>query len=176
GDPLEKLALPGLRLKPLPLEGAAAKFDLTLELSETARGLEGVWEYSTDLFAAETIARLGRHFEYLLRGIAADPGRRLSALPLVPEAERRQLLIDWNATEADYPQDRCIHELFEDQAARTPEAVAVVYEDQSLTYQALNARANWLARRLQALGVGPESRVGICLERSLEMVVGLLAV
>src|SRR5205823_8434628 len=103
-------------------------------------------------------------------------GQRLSELPLLPEAERRRLLIEWNATEAAYPQDQCLHQLFAAQARKTPEAVAVVYEDQWLTYQALDARANQLARRLQALGVGPESRVGICLERSLEMVVGLLAI
>ena len=88
-------------------------------LSETAQGLEGVWEYSTDLFEAETIARLGRHFECLLRGIVAGPGQRLSELPLLPEAERRQLLVGWNATAADYPQDACLHQLFAAQARKT---------------------------------------------------------
>ncbi|BBA33066.1 putative linear pentadecapeptide gramicidin synthetase LgrB [Methylocaldum marinum] len=174
--PEATLTLPGLTLSPLPLQGVAAKFDLTLVLSDSEAGLHGVWEYSTDLFEAETIDRLGRHFDCLLRGIVADPTQRLSALPLLPDAEAHQLLVAWNATDTDYPKDRCIHQLFEARAETTPDAVAVVFEDQVLTYRALDARANQLAHHLQALGVGPESRIGLCLERAPELVVGLLGV
>src|SRR5919109_2303073 len=132
--------------------------------------------YDGGRFEGATITRLGAHFQNLLRGIVEDPGRRLGELPLLSAAEREQLLVGWNATATDYPQERCIHELFELQVERSPEACAVVYEEQHLTYRALNARANQLAHTLQALGVGPEQRVGIGLERSAELVVGLLGV
>ncbi|BBA33067.1 linear gramicidin synthase subunit C [Methylocaldum marinum] len=174
--PAATLTLPGLTLSPLPLHGVAAKFDLTLVLSDSEAGLHGVWEYSTDLFEAETIDRLGRHFDCLLRGIVADPTQRLSALPLLPDAEAHQLLVDWNATDTEYPKDRCLHQLFEARAEETPDAVAVVFEDQVLTYRDLDTRANQLAHHLRALGVGPDSRVALCVERSCEMVIGLLAV
>src|SRR5919108_3201522 len=174
--PLEELELPGLTLSPLPLESVTAKFDLSLWVRETEAGLVGGGEYSTGLFEAATIKRLGAHFQNLLRGMVEDPGRRLGELPLLSAAEREQLLVGWNATAMDYPQERCIHELFELQVERSPEACAVVYEEQHLTYRALNARANQLAHTLQALGVGPEQRVGIGLERSAELVVGLLGV
>ena len=116
------------------------------------------------------------HYQTLLEGIVANPDERLSALPLLTEAERHQLLVEWNHTTVDYPKDRCLHELFEEQAERTPEAVAVAFEDEQLTYRQLNERANQLARHLQGLGVGPDTLVGICVERSLEMVVGLLGI
>jgi non-ribosomal peptide synthetase component F len=174
--PLGELELSGLSLSPLELEGLTAKFDLSLSVSETEQGLVGAWEYNTDLFERPTLERLGAHFETLLRGVVAQPEQRLGELPLLTEAERQQVVVEWNATEAAYPQGRCLHELFEGQAQRTPEAVAVVYEDEQLTYGALNARANQLAHTLQALGVGPERRVGVCLERSLELVVGLLGI
>ena len=106
----------------------------------------------------------------------ADPGQRISQLPLLTEAERHQLLVEWNDTAVEYPRDRCIHQLFEAQVERSPEATALVYEDQQLTYGELNARANRLAHHLRSLGVGPEVLVGVCLERSLELVVGLLAI
>ena len=116
------------------------------------------------------------HFETLLEGIVADPDRRLSELPLLTGAERQQLLVEWNRTEAPYPKDWCLHELFEEQVERTPDATAVVFEDRRLTYRQLNQRANQLARYLQKLGVGPDALVAICVERSLEMVVGLLGI
>jgi Non-ribosomal peptide synthetase modules and related proteins len=112
----------------------------------------------------------------LLGGIVADPTQRLTDLPLLTEAERHQVVVEWNATQSAYPQERCIHQLFEAQVEQAPEAVAVVFEEQWLTYWALNTRANQLAHYLQASGVGPEGRVGICMERSVEMVVGLLGV
>jgi amino acid adenylation domain-containing protein len=145
-------------------------------MEETEQGLAGSFGYNTDLFDAATIARMTGHFQTLLLGIAAHPKQRLSDLPLSAETELRQLLVEWNDTKAAYPKDECIHELFEEQAGKTPDAVAVVFEDQKLTYQDLNTRANQLAHHLVKLGVGPEVRVGICVERSLEMITGLLGI
>ena len=116
------------------------------------------------------------HFQTLLESIVADPGTAISRLALLTDSERDQLLVEWNDTKRDYPEDKCIHQLFEEQVERTPEAIAVVFEDRRLTYRELNARANRLAYDLRNLGVGPETLVGICLERSLEMVVGILGV
>ncbi len=154
----------------------SAKFDLTLLLEEGDDGLKCVWEYNTDLFDAATVARMATHFQILLEGIVADPEQRIAHLPILSDAERHQLLVEWNDTAADYPSDRCIHQLFEAQVERTPNAVAVIFEDQQLTYAELNARANQLAYHLQTLGVGPDVLVGICCERSLEMVIGLLCI
>src|SRR5262249_43030268 len=116
------------------------------------------------------------HFEVLLEGIAADPSRRLSELPLLTEPERRRLLVDWNATDTDFPRDTCAHHLFEAQARRTPDAPAVRFGKGQLTYRELNERANWLAHFLRRRGVGPEFLVGVALERSLEMAVALLGI
>lgn len=138
--------------------------------------------YDRRRLADATISRMLGHLQTLLQGFVVNPGQRLSDVPLLTEAERHQLLVEWNNLKAagnartDYPRDRCIHQLFEVQVARTPEAVAVVFEDQQLTYQELNRRANQLAHHLRALGVGPEMLVGICVERSLEMVIGLLGI
>ncbi|MGA2224692.1 MAG: amino acid adenylation domain-containing protein, partial [Syntrophobacteraceae bacterium] len=172
---LEPLQLSGLTLTPLATETGSAKFDLTLELIEGPRGLAGSIEYNTDLFDSDTIERMAGHFQILLQGIIANPDSRLSELQLLTEAERHQLL-EWNATQTDYPRDKCIQELFEEQVERIPDAVALVFKDQRLTYRELNRRANQLARHLRNLGVGPEVLVGICMERSLEMVVGLLGI
>src|SRR5437868_12458913 len=131
--------------------------------------------YDSDRVQAATVERLVRHLEVLLRALVESPERPIAELPLLTAAEH-QLLMDWNATSIDYPRQRCLHELIEEQVARTPEAVAVVYEDQSLTFSELDRRANQLAHHLRALGVGPEVRVGVCLERSLELVVALLGV
>jgi amino acid adenylation domain-containing protein len=174
--PGKELSLPGLRCCRVQLCTDTAKFDLTLSLSEEPDGLRGQLEYATDLFEAGTIERMVGHWRVLLEAIVADPGQAISQLPLLTEAERRQLLIEWNDTAAEYPRDRCIHQLFEAQVERTPEATALVYETQQLTYGELNARANRLAHHLRSLGVGPEVLVGVCLERSLELVVGLLAI
>ena len=133
-------------------------------------------EYDRCRFDDAIIYRMLKHFQTLLEGIVAHPGGRLSDLPLLTEAERQQLLVEWNGTKADYPKDKCIHQLFEAQVERTPEAIAVVFEDQQLTYSELNARANQLAHYLRKQGVGPEVLVGIYMERSLEMVVGLLGI
>src|SRR5262249_47516949 len=153
-----------------------AKFDLSLFIVESGDGFEGVLENNTDLFDTATIARMVQQFRTLLEGIAADPSQSVLALPLLTEAERHQIVIAWNDTESTYPGERCLHELLEEQAARTPDAVAVLFEDERLTYRELNARANQLAHTLRQRGVGPEVLVGLCVERSLELMVGLLGI
>jgi non-ribosomal peptide synthetase component F len=174
--PGEGLKLPELSLTPVELSGGTAKFDLTLSLTETERGLRGSLEYDTELFDSATIRRMLGHYQRLLEGMVVDADRSISALELLTEAEREQLLVEWNDTRADYPEGLCIHELFEAQVERTPDAIAVVFEGEELTYGELNRRANRLAHYLRRLGVGPEVLVGICVERSLEMVVGLLGI
>jgi amino acid adenylation domain-containing protein len=174
--PSHKLELPGLTLRSEPAESGNAKFDLMLYMWQRADGLRAVLEYNTDLFDAGTIIRMLGHFQTLLEGIALDPDRRLSALPLLSHEERNRSLMGWNATAADYPEDRSVHRLFEEQAARTPEAVALVAGPEQLTYRELDRRANRLAHHLRACGVGPDARVGVCLGRSSHLVVALLAV
>ncbi|CAD5916872.1 Surfactin synthase subunit 1 [Planktothrix agardhii] len=174
--PKSEIAMTGLTVTDLPPENTTAKFDLTLAMVNTDDGLKGVWEYNTDLFESSTIERLSGHFLNLLGGIVANPQARISQLPLLTESETNQLLIEWNNTQVDYPQIKCIHQLFEEQAERTPDAIAVVFENQQLTYAELNDRANQLAHYLRKLGVKPDELVGICLERSLDMIVGLLAI
>ncbi|WP_392535132.1 amino acid adenylation domain-containing protein [Nostoc sp. C117] len=174
--PISEVELAGLTISSLPAQSATAKFDLTLSMQNTATGLVGVWEYNADLFDASTIERMRGHFQTLLEGIVANPQEQISQLPLLTEIEQQQLLLKWNDTGVDYPQDKCIHQLFEEQVERTPDAVAVVYENQHLTYHELNCRANQLAHYLKSLGVKADVLVGICVERSLEMVVGLLGI
>lgn len=132
-------------------------------------------DYNTDLYDAATIERMLGHFQTLIKGIVSNPQQRISELPLLTAAEQHQMM-EWNNTKKNYPQEKCIHRLFEEQVERTPNAVAVVFENKQLTYQELNRRANQLAHHLQEQGVGPEIQVGICVERSLEMVVGLLGI
>ncbi|WP_225912764.1 non-ribosomal peptide synthetase/type I polyketide synthase [Nostoc flagelliforme] len=151
-------------------------FDISFYVIEMGNELVLNCEYNTDLFDAATISRILGYFQTLVEGIITHPEQRLFELPLLSETEQHQLLVEWNNTQADYPQDKCIHQLFEVQTERTPEAVAVIFEDQQLNYRELNARANQLAHHLQTLGVGPEVLVGICVERSIEMVVGLLGI
>ncbi|MBX9258921.1 non-ribosomal peptide synthase/polyketide synthase, partial [Desmonostoc muscorum CCALA 125] len=174
--PMSEVELSGLTINHLPIESATAKFDLTLTMENTATGLVGAWEYNTDLFDASTIERMTGHFVTLLEAIVANPKQRISQLPMLTESEERQLLIEWNNTQTDYPIDKCIHQLFEEQVKRTPDAVAVVFQQQQLTYGELNSRANQLAHYLQSLGVSADVLVGICVERSIEMVVGLLGI
>ena len=174
--PHHELKLRGLTLRAEPADSATAKFDLTLFVTERGDGLRVAMEYCTDLFDAGTIGRLLGHFRTLLDGIAGDPDRRLSELPLLTEPERHQVLAEWNATTTDYPRDATIGDRFRSQAARTPDAVAVIGEGERLTYRELDARSNRLARYLGSRGVGPETRVGICLERSVDLVVGTLGI
>ena len=156
--------------------GAIARFDLHLFMIEEEDGLRGWMNYNTDLFNSETIARMVEHLQVLLEGIVADPDRCISDLPILTAAERHQLLVEWNDTKRDYPQDKCIHQLFEEQVERTPDAVAVVFEDQQLTYHEINARANRLAHYLRKRGVNLETLVAVCMERSAEMVVAILGI
>jgi len=175
-DELPEIQMEGLRVSPLAVETGMARTDLVLCVEKTASGLIGEWEYNTDLFDDGTIARMTDHFQTLLEGIVANPKQTISELPLLTPAERHQLLGEWNNTWAEYPFDKCIHQLFEEQVERSPDAVAVVFEESQLTYRELNARANQLAHYLCERGVGPEVLVGLCVERSLEMLVGLLGI
>jgi amino acid adenylation domain-containing protein len=172
----QTLEFEGLTVEPIRTVSDIAKFDLTLTLSEKKGTLGGSLNYNTDLFDASTIDRMLGHFQNLLNGIVANPEQRISELPLLGEAEKHQILVEWNDTQTEYPKDKCIHQLFEEQVERTPDAIALVYENQQLTYRELNNRANQLAHYLQRQGVKPDARVGICVERGLDMVVGLLAV
>ncbi|GMU11502.1 non-ribosomal peptide synthetase [Corallococcus caeni] len=175
--PSREARLPGdLRLSPVETGTDAAKFELSLSLADSADGLIAAVEYSPDLYDDSTAARMLGHLRVLLEAIVAEPGQRVSDLPLMPEAERQQVLVEWNRTGKDYARNTCVQHLFEAQAARTPDAEAVRFEGQVLTYAQVDARANQLARRLRGLGVGPEVRVGLCLERSTELVVGLLGI
>ena len=168
--------LPGLTIEEMSWELDSARFDLEFHLSEVNDGIAGFCCYNIDLFDGTTIARLLEHFQNILRAIIANPQQSVGLLPLLSEQEQKQLLVDWNQTQADYPQDSCIYQLFETQVERNPDAVAVVFENQQLTYTELNCLANRLAHYLQTLGVGPEVLVGISVERSLDMIVGLLAI
>ncbi|MEH2077957.1 MAG: amino acid adenylation domain-containing protein [Nostoc sp.] len=173
---LDTLELPDVTLTPQFIERGTSQFDLTLAVWDTKEGLIGSWEYNSDLFEPDTIARMTSHFQTLLAAIIANPNQTIAELPLLSQQERHQLLVEWNDTYTPYPDSKCIHELFEEQVEKTPNAIAVVYEDESLTYQQLNLRANQLAHYLQTLGVGAEVLVGICVERSPLMVVGLLGI
>ncbi|MFL5382886.1 MAG: non-ribosomal peptide synthetase, partial [Longimicrobiaceae bacterium] len=167
--------LPGLVTKYVGAEIETAKFDLSLGLAEVPGGGRGSLSYNTDLFDRATAERMARHLERVLERVAAEPDARLSELDLLDGAERRLVVEEWNATRAPHPAGLCIHQLVEAQVERTPDAVAVVFEGETLTYRELNERANRLARHLRRLGVGPEARVAVCLERGPEMVVSVLA-
>ncbi len=158
------------------LDTETAKFDLLLSMIDSKEGLIGTLEYSTDLFNVDTIARMVGHFQTLLEGIVSNSNQHISELPILTPAESETLLIDWNNTKVDYPQEACIHELFEAQVEKIPDAIALIFANQELTYRELNNRANQLAHYLQNVGVKAETLVGICMERSLEMVIGILAI
>ena len=174
--PLEALRLQGLTLSPMALNSGTAKFDLLLFMEDTEEGLRAALEYNSDLFEAETINRLVANFETLLEDIAAGDERKLSELSVMTVNERRQVVVEWNETADDYPQHLAVHQLFEAQVERSPQAIAAIFEGQQLSYDRLNRRANQLAHHLRSLGVGPEALVGICLGRSMEVPVCVLAV
>ena len=174
--PAANLNLPGIQIAPIETGTATAKFDLTFSVREFEGKLLGSMDYRTDLFEAVTIERMLGRFQMLVQGIVADPEQRISQLPLLMNDEKRRLLVEWNDTTRDCPKTECIHELFETQAQRTPDAVAMVFEDHQLTYKELNERANQLAHYLRRQGVGPEVLVAICMERSIDMIVGLLGI
>ena len=174
--PSNSLNVERLSVSPLRIGAETAKCDLTLSMRESVDGLKGSLQYKTDLFDEETIIRMLGHFRVLIEGVIADPSQRLACLPVLTQPEKHQLLREWNVTKRDYPRDSCIHELFEAQVERSPDAVAVICEGQQLTYRELNCKANQLAHYLRKHGVGSEVLVAICMERSLEMVVGLLGI
>jgi amino acid adenylation domain-containing protein len=174
--PSASAAQPSWETANLDVDSGAAKLDLQLQLFDRPEGISGRFTYSTDLFDAATIGRMASHFQTLLQGVVTNPDQRLSRLPLLCQAERHQLLVEWNSKPTEYPRDWCLHQLFESQVERTPNAIAVVFENERLTYGELNGRANQLAHYLVKLGVGPDVLVGILVERSLDMIVGLLGI
>lgn len=174
--PLAYPVVPELCSTPISIDNGTSKVDLTLSLAERESQLIGFFEYCTDLFDHTTIERMADHFRTLLECIIADRNHSIAKLAMLTEIERHQLLVEWNDTNADYSNGSCIHELFESQVEKTPDAIAVEYEEKKLTYREINGRANQLAHYLRGLGVGRESLVGICLERSVEMVIGVLGI
>ncbi|HEU4558809.1 MAG TPA: amino acid adenylation domain-containing protein [Longimicrobium sp.] len=175
--PDESLDLPALHSAAVP--GPAhetAKFDLTLSLGESGDRIVGALNYASALFERSTVERWAGHLRRVLQEMVADESRRVERLALLGADERSRVVEEWNRTAADFPVDACIHDLFEAQVERTPEAAAVVFEGEELTYAELNARANRLAHHLRDLGVGPDTRVAVCVDRGLEMMAGLLAV
>jgi amino acid adenylation domain-containing protein len=165
-----------LKLEPYIMGQQGAPFDITLTVFEVESSLSADFRYNVDLFDASTIARMEQHFASLLEGAVAQPDLPILNLPLLTEAERHQILVDWNDTGRDYPDHACIHQLIEAQVEQTPDVEAVTFEGTTLSYRELNRRANLLARDLQTLGVGPDVMVGVCMERSIEMVVALLGI
>jgi amino acid adenylation domain-containing protein len=187
-SPVEQLELAGVKAIPVELDRptAGATFDLTLSLQETEWGLRGAFEYNAQLFDATTVQRMVRHFETLVGAIATHPESRIAQLPVLTAAEQHQILVEWNKTQTNYPAGECLHQVFERQVRNTPDAVAVVLAsgesagagevEKQLTYRELNARANQLARYLRSVGVAPETLVGICLEKTPDLIVALLGI
>jgi amino acid adenylation domain-containing protein len=174
--PQSALELPDLSIEYLGADSGTAKLDLNLEFEEIDEKIRGTLTYNTDLFDPDTIARLAERFQILLAAVVANPELPLSELSLLTPAERQKLLVEWNDTHALYPPVQCVHQLFEEQVARTPGAVAIIFEDQQHTYHELNRRANQVAHYLQSLGVGPDVRMGLLMERSLDILVALLGI
>jgi len=187
-SPLPDLSLPGLNISPdVALSNKSTKFDLDVVViphsqqrfgrsSQTGeKGITVIWEYNTDLFDAATIQQMVEQYQTLLEGIVTNPIQQVSELPLLTQAQQ-QLLVEWNQTHREYSTKQCVHQLFAAQGSLTPDAVAIQHEGQHLTYRELNERANKIAHYLQSLGVKAETLVGICVERSLEMIVGLLGI
>ncbi len=175
-SPAEPLQIPGLTFDTWNLHTGTAKYDLTLVVEDHPDGLRGYLEYNTDLFEQQTIAAIPGHLETLLAAALDNPELPLGQLPLLTLAERERLLVQWNETQVEVTENLCVHQAIEAQVERTPGAVAVVVEERQLTYSELNSQANLLARLLQQMGVGPESIVGICVDRSLEMITAMLAI
>ncbi|YAG14349.1 Carrier domain-containing protein [Nostoc sp. DSM 114161] len=188
--PMSALELPGLVPSFMNIDLKKTRFDLELHLWkcsddfrslwggswEYSEGLRGVIVYNTDLFERATISRMLKHFKTLLSGIVANPEQRVANLPLLDEFELHQILMEWNNTQADYPQNKCIHQLFEEKAQHYPDSIAVNFANEQLTYQELNTRSNQLAHYLKKLGVASEVLVGICIQHSIEMIIGLLGI
>ncbi|HVG58805.1 MAG TPA: amino acid adenylation domain-containing protein, partial [Hyalangium sp.] len=175
-NPMPQLSLPGLKLVGLEGDSGTGQFELRLELWDMPEGLRSWWVYSTELFEPATISRMGKHLQTLLEAIVRDPAQRISEVALLPASEHQQLTQQWNDTRADFPTDACIHHLFERQVEKSPDAPAVSFGSSQWSYRELNRRSNQLAHHLRLLGVGPEVKVGLCVERSLDMVVGILGI
>ncbi|WP_437742531.1 amino acid adenylation domain-containing protein [Sorangium sp. So ce1504] len=177
-DPAPEQApeIPGLSIGAQRVDTGTAQFDLALNLVPDGQGARGAWEYNTDLFDGATVARMTRHLLALIEGFVATPEIRLADLPMMDAAERRQVLVGWNATERATPDERRVHELFEAQVERAPDAAAVIFDEERLSYRELNERANQVAHALRKRGVGPDVLVAIAAERSVELVVGLLGI
>ncbi|HEX8128490.1 MAG TPA: amino acid adenylation domain-containing protein [Pyrinomonadaceae bacterium] len=174
--PAEEAPPEGLTLGLIGTNDETAKFDLTFSFTESDQGLSGAIEYNTDLFDAATVARMSNHFRQLLEAIIDNPDMPVSRLPLLAEDEQRQLLVEWNDTAATYPDALCVHQLFKAQAARTPEQIAVIADDEQLSYAELDERSDKLAHYLRGVGVAPEVTVAVCMPRSAGMVVALLGI
>ncbi|HJS23819.1 MAG TPA: amino acid adenylation domain-containing protein, partial [Pyrinomonadaceae bacterium] len=174
--PASELSLPGLTLSPVEQKNDTAIFDLSAGFFERGNSMHGMLEYSTDLFEASTIERMSRHLIMVMESVVTDVTRPISSIPLLTAAEHEQVLIEWNRTATDFPRNTSIQELFEQQAARDPGAVALIFGERQVSYGELNTKANQLAHHLRSLGVGPETLVGLMVERSVEMVVGLLGI
>jgi amino acid adenylation domain-containing protein/non-ribosomal peptide synthase protein (TIGR01720 family) len=175
-NPMPSLEIGELTLSISETDNATAQFDFSLDMVEQQEELIGTFEYNSDLFDADTITRIAGHFQTLLAGIVANPEQQIASLPLVTETEENDLLYKWNNNQVEYPQDQCIHHLFENCVNKTPNSVSVVFQQQQLTYQELNSKANQLAHYLHSLGVDKNVLVGICVDRSVEMIVALLGV
>ncbi|MFD2168562.1 amino acid adenylation domain-containing protein [Tumebacillus lipolyticus] len=174
--PRQSISLQGLTVTDIEFERPVSKFDMSLGLTETAEGISGTWTYNTDLFDRQTVKRMIAHFERLLQAMVDQPDQPFTSLQLLSAAEQHQLLIEWNDTDVEYRSPASLHELFERQAAQTPDAPAATFGDQTLTYAELNREANRIAHTLREAGVGPEVLVGICTERSLAMLTATLGV
>jgi len=174
--PKEELELSGLTLVSIDTKTSTAKFDLTLSMWEAKDQLHGSIEYCPDLFDAETIERMAGHYQVLIAALVAEPSKRIDELDMLSQQERHQLLLEWNHIGRRYSQDQCLQDLFGVHAARSPETVAVVFGQEQISYGELDCRASQLANHLQCMGVGPEELVGLCLEPSVEMIVGLLGI
>jgi amino acid adenylation domain-containing protein len=171
------LAMPGLKVHGIEAENLTSKFDLTMFVTELPSGeLESVMEYNTDLFNQDTIARMAGHWQMLVRGVVTGADGAVGDLPFLTAAERHQIVAGWNQTRRTYPREETLLHLFEEDVKKYPNHLAVVFEEKSLSFAALNRQANQLARYLQSKGVGPERLVGICMERGMEMMVGLLGI
>jgi amino acid adenylation domain-containing protein len=167
---------PGWDLVTEEISNGGSKLDLIIVIDDRGEGVSGPITYNPDLFEAESITRMVGHWQTLLADASRNPEKRVSDLAILTEAEQHQILMAWNDTHQDYPTDICLHKLIEEQVERTPDAIAVLYEQDRLSYQELNARANQLAHHLRKIGVGPEVLVGICMERSIELAVGLVGI
>ncbi len=174
--PVQAASASALSVEPYPFDAPFVGFEWILELSQEGGELAAEWKYRQDLFEDETIRRATGHYETILRSMIEDVDQQISCLAMLSGEERHQILKEWNETQTDYPRDLCVHDLFEEQVVRSPDAPAVTFGDETLTYRELNRRANRVAHRLRRMGVGPDIPVGLCVERSNEMLIGILAI